>query len=61
MMNEKYLDPEKRYHFVLNSLYEKKENLYDIYCTFNINSNYFKIFLNSRSYYCSCYYFFNIL
>ena len=47
MMNEKYLDPEKRYHFVLNSLYEKKENLYDIYCTFNINSNYFKIYFSN--------------
>lgn len=47
MMNEKYLDPDKRHHFVLNSLYEKKENLYDIYCTFNINSNYFKIYFTN--------------
>jgi hypothetical protein len=43
MMNEKYLDPTKRYHFVLNSLYEKKENLRDIFCTININGKYFKI------------------
>jgi hypothetical protein len=47
IMNEKYLDPEKRYHFVLNSLYEKKENLYDIYCSFNINSTYFKIYFTN--------------
>lgn len=47
MMNEKYLDPDKRYHFVLNSLYEKKENMYEIYCTFNINSNYFKIYFTN--------------
>jgi hypothetical protein len=47
VMNEKYLDPEKSYHFVLNSLYKKKENLFDIYCTFNINSNYFKIYFTN--------------
>lgn len=47
IMNEQYLDPEKRYHFVLNSLYQKKENLCDIYCTFNINSTYFKIYFSN--------------
>lgn len=45
-MNEKYLDPEKRYHFTINSLYKKnsKKNLRDIYCTANINGKYFKIY-----------------
>ena len=47
MMNEKYLDPAKRYHFVLNSLYERKENLRDIFCTININGKYFKISFNT--------------
>ena len=47
MMNEKYLDPNKSYHFVLNSLYERKENLRDIICTININGKYFKISFNT--------------
>jgi cysteinyl-tRNA synthetase len=47
MMNEKYLDKNKRYHFVLNSLYERKENLRDIFCTININGKYFKINFNN--------------
>jgi hypothetical protein len=44
VMNEKYIDKHKKYHFVLNSLYSLKENLRDIYCTFAINSKYFKIY-----------------
>jgi hypothetical protein len=47
MMNEKYLDKNKGYHFVLNSLYERKENLRDIFCTININGKYFKINFNT--------------
>lgn len=47
MMNEEYLDKNKRYHFVLNSLYQKKENLRDIVCTININGKYFKINFNT--------------
>jgi hypothetical protein len=47
MMNEEYLDKNKRYHFVLNSLYKKKENLRDIVCTININGKYFKINFNT--------------
>ena len=43
--NEKYLDPEKNYHFTINSLYQKNKNdLRDIYCTANINQKYFKIY-----------------
>ena len=40
LMNENHLDPEKRYHFVLNSLYTKQENidLREIYCTVIINN-----------------------
>ena len=44
VMNEKYIDKNKKYHFVLNSLYNLKNNLRDVYCTFSINSKYFKIY-----------------
>ena len=46
IMNEKHLDPEKRYHFVLNSLYKTQENidLRDIYCTVIINNICYKIY-----------------
>jgi len=45
-LNEKHLDPEKRYHFVLNNMYKTKENidLRDIYCSVNINNVYYKIY-----------------
>ena len=44
IMNEKYIDKNKKYHFVLNSLYNLKNNLRDICCTFSINSKYYKIY-----------------
>jgi hypothetical protein len=46
IMNERHLDPEKRYHFVLNSLYKTKENieLRDIYCTIITNNICYKIY-----------------
>lgn len=47
IMNEKYLDNTKRYHFVLNSQYEKKNNLRDIYCSIKINDKYYKISFNT--------------
>lgn len=49
LMNEQYIDPEKRYHFVLNSLYKRKENinLRDIYCTVIINNICYKIYFTN--------------
>lgn len=49
MMNKQYLDKDKRYHFVLNSLYksENNNNLYDVFCTVNINNTYFKIYFTN--------------
>jgi len=47
MMNEQHIDPEKRYHFVLNSLYNKHNNLREIYCTININGKFYKINFNT--------------
>jgi len=46
IMNERHLDPEKRYHFILNSLYKTKEHieLRDIYCTIIINNICYKIY-----------------
>lgn len=43
IMNGEYLDPEKRYHFVKNSRYENKNNLRDIFCSFELNGKYYKI------------------
>lgn len=43
LINEAHLDPEKRYHFVLNSLYIPVTELRDIFCTVKINDKYFKI------------------
>jgi len=43
LMNEDHLDPEKRYHFVLNSLYLPATELRDIFCTVRINDKYYKI------------------
>lgn len=43
LMNEDHLDPEKRYHFVLNSLYLPATELRDIFCTVKINDKYYKI------------------
>ena len=43
LMNETHLDPEKRYHFVLNSLYSATTELRDIFCTVKINDKYYKI------------------
>ena len=42
-LNKEYFDSDKRYHFILNNLYKTKEELRDIFCTFRINSKYFKI------------------
>lgn len=41
--NKDKLDSEKRYHFVLNSLYLPVEELRDIFCSFSINNKYYKI------------------
>lgn len=46
IMNEKYLDNTKRYHFVLNSQYEKKDNLREIFCSIKLNDKYYKIFFS---------------
>jgi hypothetical protein len=45
-LNQKHLDPEKRYHFVLNNIYNTKENIdvRDIHCSVNINNVYYKIY-----------------
>jgi len=43
IINADILDPDKRYHFVLNSLYIKKDKLKDICCTINIHNKYYKI------------------
>ena len=43
LINEDYLDPKKRYHFVLNSLYSAKTELSDIFCTVHINDKYYKV------------------
>lgn len=43
LMNEEHLDLEKRYHFVLNSLYLPVNDLRDIFCTVRINDKYYKI------------------
>jgi uncharacterized protein YrzB (UPF0473 family) len=43
IFNEHLIDPNKKYHFVLNSLYIPKDNLRDIYCTISINNKYYKI------------------
>lgn len=47
LMNEAHLDPEKRYHFVLNSLYLPSNELRDIFCTVKINNKYYKISFTS--------------
>ncbi len=41
--NKDKLDPEKRYHFVLNSMYSEVNELRDIFCSFSINNKYYKI------------------
>jgi hypothetical protein len=43
-MNKDHIDPEKRYHFVLNNLYKEQSELKDIFCSFNINNKYYKIY-----------------
>ena len=43
IMNDAYIDPEKRYHFVKNSLYETKKDLRNIFCSFEIYGKYYKI------------------
>lgn len=43
-MNSQYLDPKKRYHFVLNCLYKKKEELRDIYTAISICGKFYKIY-----------------
>lgn len=43
LMNEYYLDPDKRYHFVLNSIYSTMTELSDVFCTVRINNKYYKI------------------
>jgi hypothetical protein len=45
-LNKEHLDPEKRYHFVLNNLYKDKEELRDIFCSFSINNRCYKINFN---------------
>lgn len=42
-MNEQYIDPNKNYHFVLNSMYKQQDELRNIYCTINLNQKYYKI------------------
>ena len=42
-MNATYLDPEKRYHFVKNSMYKSNKELRDIFCTFDLYDKYYKI------------------
>jgi uncharacterized protein YrzB (UPF0473 family) len=43
LMNEEYLEPEKRYHFILNSVYNSKNELRDIFATVRIKNKFFKI------------------
>ena len=43
IMNDAYIDPEKRYHFVKNSLYKINKDLRDIFCSFEIYGKYYKI------------------
>lgn len=45
-INKEHIDPEKRYHFVLNNLYTEKKELRDIFCSFSINNKYYKISFN---------------
>jgi len=47
LMNEHLLDPNKRYHFVVNSLYVSKSELKDIYCTIAINNKYYYLSFTS--------------
>ena len=49
LINKQFLDPEKRYHFVLNCFYKKIENinLREIYCTIIINSVCYKIYFTN--------------
>jgi len=42
-MNKERLDPEKRYHFILNSLFKSQTKLDNIFTTLCINNKYFKI------------------
>lgn len=42
-MNANYLDPEKRYHFVKNSVYQSNKELRDIFCSFELFGKYYKI------------------
>lgn len=43
-MNKDHIDSEKRYHFVLNNLYKEQSELKSIFCSFNINNKYYKIY-----------------
>ncbi len=47
VMNEEHLDPDKRYHFVLNSNYKRQRDIRNIYCTLNINGKYIKIYFTN--------------
>jgi uncharacterized protein YrzB (UPF0473 family) len=47
LMNADYLDPIKRYHFVLNSLYTKSEDLRNIFATVTIYGKHYKIYFNT--------------
>jgi hypothetical protein len=45
-LNKDHIDPEKRYHFVLNNLYKEQKELRNIICSFSINNKYYKINFN---------------
>jgi hypothetical protein len=49
MINEKNLDPDKRYHFVLNNMFKSniEHKLYDIYCSVCINNLCYKIYFTN--------------
>ena len=42
-LNKDHIDPEKRYHFVLNNLYKEQKELRNIICSFSINNKCYKI------------------
>ena len=47
IMNESYIEKDKRYHFVKNSLYKTNTELREIFCSFELYGKYYKInFIN---------------
>ena len=43
IINAEYIEPDKRYHFVKNSLYQINKELRNIFCLFEIYGKYYKI------------------